>query len=99
MANCIIRPIPLSEWTMDKSMVTYRLNFGQAATLVGYVWYTEGLKEKILVDAGIKEVLLPTENLKEARGLPTYILDAITLTPIETITEVLEHALLLDNTL
>ena len=65
MANCIIQPIPLSRWTMDKSMITYRLNFGPAATLNGYVWYIEGLKERILVDAGIS-----SEYLSKKRAIP-----------------------------
>ncbi|GAH66802.1 unnamed protein product [marine sediment metagenome] len=64
MANCVIRPIPLSEWQMDKSMVTYRLGFGQMAIQVAYVWYIEGLKEKILVDAGVS-----AEYLSQKRGM------------------------------
>jgi hypothetical protein len=36
---------------MDKSLMTYRMNFGQMIRSVGYAWYIEGLKEKILVDA------------------------------------------------
>ena len=50
---------------MDKSMVTYRLNFGPADTLIGYVWYIEGLKERILVDAGIS-----SEYLSKKRAIP-----------------------------
>jgi len=52
MANCVIRPIPLVEMKSDKSLMTYRLNFCQVIKLVTYVWYIEGAKEKILVDAG-----------------------------------------------
>jgi glyoxylase-like metal-dependent hydrolase (beta-lactamase superfamily II) len=50
---------------MDKSMVTYRLDFGQLATLMGYVWYIEGPKDKILVDAGVS-----CEYLSKRRGIP-----------------------------
>lgn len=64
MANCVIRPIPLGQWTMDKSMITYRLNFGQAATLIGYVWYIEGPKDRILVDAGVS-----CDYLSKRRGI------------------------------
>lgn len=60
--NCIIRPVPLSEMDVDKSMVTYRLGYGQMAMMVGYVWYIEGLKEKILVDAGVN-----TEHLRQKK--------------------------------
>ena len=65
MTNCIVRPIPLARWTHDGSMVMYRLNFGQIATLVTYVWYIEGPKDKILVDAGVS-----TEYLRNQRGIP-----------------------------
>lgn len=43
--------------------------------------------------AGIKEVLLPSDN----QGLPAYILDAVKLTPVNTIDEVLKHALIGSN--
>jgi len=65
MANCVIRPIPLSEWQTDKSLVTYRLGFGQMVMQVSYVWYIEGPKEKILVDAGVS-----TEYMSRIRGMP-----------------------------
>ena len=65
MVNCVIRPIPLAQWAHDKSMVTYRLNFGQTAMMVTYVWYIEGPKDKILIDAGVS-----TEYLSKNRGIP-----------------------------
>ncbi len=65
MTDCVIRPIALTECQIDKSMVTYRLGFGQIATQVVYVWYIEGLKEKILVDAGVS-----AEYLSQKRGMP-----------------------------
>ena len=52
MANCIIHPIPLYQTKGEKSLMTYLVNVGQQATRVNYVWYIEGAKEKILVDAG-----------------------------------------------
>jgi ATP-dependent Lon protease len=45
-------------------------------------------------DAGVKDVLLPNENVKEAQGLPSYILDAVTVIPVETVEDVLKKALL-----
>jgi len=64
-------------------------------TIMGKVLPVGGIQQKIRAayDAGIKEVLLPTDNLKEAEGLPTYILEAIKLTPVNTIDEVLRHAI------
>jgi glyoxylase-like metal-dependent hydrolase (beta-lactamase superfamily II) len=66
MANCIIHPIPIFESKMDKSLMTYRMNFGQTIRSIGYVWYIEGLKEKILVDAGGS-----VHYLSVVRGLPS----------------------------
>ena len=52
MANCVVHPIPICQGKRDKCVFTYLHNFG-LKTLVGqYVWYIEGTKEKILVDAG-----------------------------------------------
>lgn len=48
----IIHAIPLFLTFGDKSRQTYRLNLGQPLGLVNYVWYIEGTREKILVDAG-----------------------------------------------
>ena len=72
MVNCIVRPIPLAQLTHDGSMVMYRLNFGQIATLVTYVWYIEGPKDKILIDAGIN-----TEYLRNKRGIPAVDIQSL----------------------
>lgn len=65
-------------------------------TIVGKVLPIGGIQEKVRAadDAGIKEVILPEENLKEAQTMPEYILEAIKLTPVRSIEEVLQHALL-----
>ncbi len=52
MGSCIIHPVPLFEFSLNKSLMTYRLNFDQQAPLVCYVWYIEGTNERILIDAG-----------------------------------------------
>jgi len=52
MANCIIHPIPLYQAKGDKARATYLQNFGQQLNTVNYVWYIEGARERILVDAG-----------------------------------------------
>jgi len=64
-------------------------------TIMGKVLPIGGVQEKVraAVDAGIKEVLLPEENLKEAQTLPTYILESIKLTTVKNIEDVLNHAL------
>ncbi len=67
-------------------------------TIMGKVLPVSGIQQKIRAafDAGVKEVLLPVDNLKEAQGLPAFILDAVKLTRIETITQVLDLALIKD---
>jgi hypothetical protein len=54
-----------------------------------------GIQQKIRAafDAGVKEILLPVDNLKEAQELPSYILDSIKLTSVQTVDEVLRGAL------
>jgi len=37
---------------------------------------------------------LPKENLRETQNLPTYVLQAVKMTPVQTIQEVLKSALL-----
>ena len=65
MSHCIIWPIPLVEMTIDKSMMTYRLNFGEPFTQIVYIWYIEGPKEKILVDGGVS-----ADYFVKKRGMP-----------------------------
>lgn len=64
-------------------------------TIMGKVLPVGGIHQKVRAayDAGVKEVLLPADNLKEAQGLPAYILEAVKLTPVNTIDEVLRHAI------
>ena len=64
-------------------------------TIMGKVLPVGGIQQKVRVayEAGVKEVLLPVDNLKEAQGLPQYILDAVRLTPVDSITQVLDRAL------
>lgn len=64
-------------------------------TIMGKVLAVGGIQQKVRAayDAGVKEVLLPADNLKEAQELPPDILDAIKLTPVQTVDEVLRYAL------
>ena len=68
-------------------------------TIMGEVLPVGGIHEKVRAayDAGVKEVLLPKDNLLEARMLPSYILDAVKLTPVHGIDAVLACALLEDK--
>lgn len=68
-------------------------------TIMGKVLPVGGIQQKVRAayDAGVKEVLLPADNLKEAQGLPAYVFDAVKLTPVESIETVLEFALIKDS--
>jgi ATP-dependent Lon protease len=68
-------------------------------TIMGKVLPVGGIQEKVRAayDAGVKEVLLPKDNLPEAHMLPSYILDSVKLTPVQGIDEVLACALLEDK--
>jgi ATP-dependent Lon protease len=63
-------------------------------TIMGKVLPVGGVQQKVRTafDAGIKEALLPIDNLKEAELLPQYVLDGIKLTPVTTIEDVLAAA-------
>lgn len=66
-------------------------------TIMGKVLAVGGIQEKLraAIDAGVKEVLIPRDNLKEAESLPAQILEAIKVTPVQSIEEVIAAALLL----
>ena len=59
-----IRPIPLCKGFRDRSQWTYRIHTGQKVLSCSYVWYIEGPKERILVDAGV------SGSLFRERGIP-----------------------------
>lgn len=64
-------------------------------TIMGKVLPVGGIQQKVRAayDAGVKEVLLPVDNMKEAAGLPSYILNGIKLTPVSSIDEVIAVSL------
>ena len=64
-------------------------------TLTGQVLPIGGLKEKLLAAhrAGIKQVLIPKENVKDLVDMPKKIIDDIKITPVDHADEVLKIAL------
>ncbi|MCS6817082.1 MAG: endopeptidase La [Blastocatellia bacterium] len=62
-------------------------------TLSGLVLPIGGVKEKVLAArrAGIRTVILPKPNLQEVDALPPEVRADLTILPVETIDEVLQH--------
>jgi ATP-dependent Lon protease len=63
--------------------------------LRGYVTEIGGLKEKLLAAhrGGIKKVLIPKDNAKDLPDIPDKVKKGLTVVPVNTIEEVLAHAL------
>ncbi len=63
--------------------------------IMGKMLPVGGIQQKVRAayDAGVREVLLPAVNLKEAEGLPSHVLDGIKPTPVSTIDKVNEFSL------
>ena len=64
-------------------------------TLRGRVFPIGGLKEKLLaaLRGGVKTVLIPRENEKDLAEIPDNVKKGMTIIPVATVDEVLEHAL------
>ena len=64
-------------------------------TLRGRVLPIGGLKEKLLaaLRAGIKKVLIPEENVKDLAEIPDNVKNALEITPVARMDDVLKHAL------
>jgi ATP-dependent Lon protease len=64
-------------------------------TLRGRVLPIGGLKEKLLaaLRGGVKTVLIPQENVKDLEDVPDNVKSELTIIPVETVDEVLKHAL------
>ena len=65
-------------------------------TLRGRVLPIGGLKEKLLAALryGVKEVLIPEGNKKDIQELPDIVKEGLLITPVKTMEDVLEKALL-----
>jgi len=65
-------------------------------TIMGKVLPVGGIQQKLMAayEAGIKEVIIPADNLRDAEGLSAYVLEAVKLNPVSTIEEVIRVALL-----
>ena len=68
-------------------------------TLRGRILTIGGIKEKILAAhrGGIKKVVVPKENEKDLKDIPSMVLKQIEIIFVEHMDEVLNHALILDE--
>jgi len=68
-------------------------------TLRGRVLPVGGVKEKILAAhrGGIQKVLLPKENEKDLKDIPSYIIKQMDLVFVEHMDEVLSHAIVVES--
>jgi ATP-dependent Lon protease len=64
-------------------------------TIMGRVLPVGGVQQKVRAayDAGIKEVLLPKDNLRDVEIMPSYIRDEVKLTAVKSIDEVIQASL------
>lgn len=64
--------------------------------LRGYVTEIGGLKEKLMaaMRGGIRKVLIPKDNAKDLPDIPDKVKKAVEIIPVNTIEEVLTHALI-----
>ncbi len=64
-------------------------------TIMGKVLPVGGIQQKVRTayDAGIREVILPADNLDEALNLPEYITKGVKMTGVRSIQEVLKASL------
>jgi ATP-dependent Lon protease len=64
-------------------------------SLRGRVLPIGGLKEKLLAAhrGGMKEVLIPEDNLKDLEEIPENVKKGLRIIPVAKVDEVLEHAL------
>jgi ATP-dependent Lon protease len=65
-------------------------------TIMGKVLPVGGIQQKLRAAcaAGVKEVLVPLDNLREAAGLSSSVRDKLKITPVQSIQEALAIALL-----
>jgi ATP-dependent Lon protease len=84
---------------LTKIPVRHDLAMTGEVTLRGNVLPIGGLKEKVLAAhrGGIKRVLIPIENEKDIRDIPSVILKSIQIEVVEHMDQVLRKALVLED--
>ena len=64
-------------------------------TLRGNVLPIGGLREKSIaaVRSGLKKILIPFDNIKDLEDVPESVKNTLTIIPVKTVSEVIEHTL------
>jgi len=62
--NCVIKPIPITKVKVDKSVMTYLINFGTTIELGTFAWAVECGDRRLLVDTGCPA------NVQSSSGFP-----------------------------
>ena len=65
-------------------------------TIMGKVLPVGGIHAKIRAayEAGVKQVILPADNIKDTADIPQYVKDALVLYPVTSLEQVIARALL-----
>ena len=63
---------------------------------MGKVLPVGGIHAKIRAafEAGVKQVIIPADNMKDTSDLPQYVKDAVQIIPVNSVDQVLVRALL-----
>jgi len=84
MANLVIHPLPLVKTNIVKGRITYMVNVPEPLVVYTYIWYIEGTKERILVDAGAPaERFISRGDPAETIASPTDALKRVGVSPNE----------------
>ena len=68
MSSYKIHPIVVGLNATDQGIMTYMRGYGQAIHIPIYVFYLEGGDQKILIDTGLEDFIIP-EGLEDELGL------------------------------
>lgn len=74
MSTYVIHPIVTGLNATDQGIMTYQRHYGTAIHIPIYVFYLEGGDQKILIDTGLEDFMLP-EGLEDELGLKCEYLE------------------------
>ena len=79
-----VYPLPLLRLKSSKSIVTYLVDIFETVESYSYIWYIDGARERILVDAGgSAETMLRRGHSAEQIASPEEALERVNLKPAD----------------